>query len=79
VEDGVGDSETGAGVVSGIAPLRTLRASQRLKAIVDPAITPTTLIVIHGVATIEANIDDTSLVDPPFLILWSRLKLVEVK
>jgi len=53
--------------------------SQRLKAIIAPAATPATLRVIHGVAVIAANIDDMSRVDAGFFILWSRLKLVEVK
>src|SRR5437016_6101762 len=67
-----------AGADSGIALLRSLRVSQRLKAIIAPAATPATPIVIQGVAVIAANIDDMSRVDAPFLILWSRLKLVEV-
>src|SRR5439155_6530846 len=79
VEGGVGGAETGAGADSGIALLRSLRVSHRLKAIIAPAATPATLRVIQGVAVIAANIDDMSRVDAPFFILWSRIKLVEVK
>ena len=43
------------------------------------ATTPTKPRALHGVANIEASIDAMSLVDDPFLILWSRLRLVEVK
>jgi len=58
-----------AGVASGIALLRTLRASQRLKATIAAAATPMKPRVVHGVANIEARIDDMSMVDGPFLIL----------
>jgi hypothetical protein len=57
------------GVASGIAVLRTLRASQRLKAIIAVATTPMNPRALHGVAKIEASIDDMSMVDDPFLIL----------
>jgi hypothetical protein len=42
------------------------------------ATTPTKPRAVHGFANIEASIDDMSMVDDPFLILWSRLRLVEV-
>ena len=57
------------GVASGIALLRTLRESQRLKAIIAVATSPMKPRALHGVANIEASIDDRSMVDDPFLIL----------
>lgn len=75
----MGGSEIGVGVASGSAPLRARLASHRLKETIAATATPMMLKVINGVAIIEAKIDDMSSVDPPFLILWSRLKLVEVK
>ena len=58
-----------AAVASGIALLRTLRESQRLKAMIAVATTPMKPRVFHGVANIEASIDDMSIVDDPFLVL----------
>jgi len=58
-----------AGVASGIALLRTLRESQRLKAMIAAATTPMKPRALQGVAKIEASIDDMSMVDDPFLIL----------
>ena len=58
-----------AGVASGIALLRILRESQRLKAMIAVAITPMNPRALQGVANIEASIDDMSMVDDPFLIL----------
>lgn len=75
----MGGPEIGVGVASGIAPLRALRASHRLKEMIATAATPIMLKVIQGVAIIEAKRDDMSSVDDPPPILRSRLKLVEVK
>ena len=58
-----------AGVASGIVLLRSLRASQRLNAMIAVATTPVKPRAVHGVANIEASIDDMSMVDDPFLIL----------
>jgi len=65
----VGGPGAVAGVASGIALLRTLRESQRLKAMIAVATTPMNPRALQGVANIEARIDDTSIVDDPFLIL----------
>ena len=69
----------GVGIVSGIALLRTLRANHRLKAKIAAATAPMKPRVLHGVANIEESIDVISVVDEPFLILWSRLRFVEVR
>jgi hypothetical protein len=58
-----------AGVASGIALLRALRESQRLNAMIAVATNPMKPRALHGVANIEASIDDMSMVDDPFLIL----------
>ena len=58
-----------AGVASGIELLRTLRESQRLEAMIAVATIPMNPRALHGVANIEARIDDMSIVDDPFLIL----------
>jgi hypothetical protein len=58
-----------AGVASGIALLRILRESQRLKAMIAVATNPIKPRALQGVANIEASIDDMSMVDDPFLIL----------
>ena len=52
---------------------------QRLKARIAVATIPMKPRALQGVANIEASIDVMSMVDDPFLILWSRLKLVEVR
>jgi len=57
------------GVASGIALLRTLRASQRLKAMIAVTTNPMKPRALHGVAKIEASIDVMSVVDDPFLVL----------
>ena len=57
------------GVASGIALLRALRESQRLNAMIAVATNPMKPRALHGVANIEASIDDMSMVDDPFLIL----------
>ena len=77
--DGVGGPISGAGAASGPAFLRDFRASQRLKAMIAAATTPTKLRALHGVANIEASMDCMSTGEAPFLILWSRLRLVDVK
>ena len=74
----MGGPGVGVGVVSGIALLRILRASQRLKAMIAAATAPMKPRALHGVAKIEESIDVMSMVDDPLLILWSRLRLVEV-
>ncbi len=56
------------GVASGIAALRTLRESQRLKAMIAVATNPMKPRALHGVANTEASIDDMSMIDDPFLI-----------
>jgi hypothetical protein len=43
--------------------------SQRLKAMIAVATTPMKPRAVHGVANIEASIDDMSMVDDPFLVL----------
>ncbi len=58
-----------AGVASGIALLRTLRESQRLKAMIAVATIPMKPRALHGVANIEASIAVMSMVDDPFLVL----------
>ena len=58
-----------AGVASGIVLLRTLPASQRLKAMIAVTTNPMKPRALHGDANIEASIDDMSMVDDPFFIL----------
>ena len=43
------------------------------------ATTPTKLSALHGVVNIEPSMVCMSMVDDPFLVLWSRLRLVDVK
>lgn len=64
-------------MASCIALLRTLRVSQRLNATIAAATIPTKPSALHGVANIEASMD--CMVDDPFVTLWSRLRLVDVK
>ena len=57
------------GVASGIALLRTLRASQRLKTTIAVATIPMKPRALHGVANTDASIDAMSMLDDPVLIL----------